>query len=390
MKRFKIILKLLIFGTILVSFCAVSSPQFKFTVSSFFEIQLDTLQIALNDLNKISQQKELLVDKIKNTKDSLDFFKVELLNNDQQSYLLNQEFYCEKVDSCKNILLPKILQLKMRNEELNKKNIPSLKLKLEKENSDSGEIVKKQDQQVKKIQQNAALVYGSRKILYKGGWYYIFVVNTDSSKILMHHKDTVTKRPYNSIGNVYKALAKNNLKPLMITNAGMYTSSFEPQGLFIENYKELYPIDTGKPNSNNFYLKPNGVFFIDNENKPGINTTEDFISKYRSKKNKIKFATQSGPMLLIGGEIHPVFQNNSTNRKIRSGVGIVSNKKVVFIISIDEVNFYDFAYLFKLLFNSKDALFLDGAISRMYLYDLAPQEKGGSFGPMISVVKGAQ
>ena len=393
MKQFKNIIKILIIGSVLVSFYAVSSSEIKYTVSTFFEIQdtskvkqLDTLQTVLNAFNKIALKNDTLVEKRLKTQDSLEILKNALIKIDQQSDLLRQELKCEEVDSCISILRRKLDLLKKRRDELSQLSI-SLKREMSLQDKESDNLGKKLEIHVNEVQQNAALVYGSRKVFYKGSWYFIFVVNTDSSRILMHHKDSLTKKPYNTIGNVYKALAKNNIKPLMITNAGMYTTSFEPQGLFIENSKELFPVDIGKPNSNNFYLKPNGVFFIDNDNKPFINTTEDFISKYRSKKIKVKFATQSGPMLLIGGKIHPAFQINSNNKKIRSGVGVVNNNKVVFIMSIDDVNFYDFARLFNVLFNCKDALFLDGAISRMYLYDLAPLEKGGNFGPIISVSK---
>jgi len=89
--------------------------------------------------------------------------------------------------------------------------------------------------------------------------------------------------------------------------------------------------------------------------------------------------------LLIDGEIHKKFREGSTNFNIRSGVGIINEKKIVFAISLTEVNFYDFAMFFKEIFNCKNALYLDGAISKMYLYDIAPKTIDGRFGPMISV-----
>lgn len=393
MKVLKNIIKSVVIGAIIVSFFVISTPESQSSVISIGEKQephgtkaSDSLQGVLNNYNKIALFNDSLIEKKVKTIDLLEAKQSELKAINLKSELLNQELHCEKIDSCRKILVRKIEVLKNQKGELTQA-IATLNDRLEIEKKVSAKKSNEQEEYLLKVQQFASEISGSRKIKYKGNWYYLFVVNTDSCQILMHHKDSLTKKPYNTINNVYKALVKSNLKPLMITNAGMYTASYEPQGLFIENYKELYPIDTTRPNDNNFYIKPNGVFYLDGANKPFINTTENFLSKYRSKSIKVKFATQSGPMLLINGKIHPVFTINSSNRKIRSGVGIINNKKVVFAISIDEANFYDFASLFKDLFKCKDALFLDGAISKMFLFDKAPQEKGGAFGPIISVVK---
>lgn len=347
---------------------------------------LDALQNLLNSYNKIAFENDYVVEKLLKTKELIEAKKNDLITKNHQFELLSQELKCEEIDSCKKNLNKKIESLKKQKKVL-KNDIDSLNGNIVINNKLSIEIQRRQEAEANKIQQNTAEITGSRKVKYKGGWYYLFIVDMDSCELLMHHRDSLTKRPYKTIDNVYKALSKSKLNPLMITNAGMYTHSFEPQGLYIEQFKELYPVDTTRPNNDNFYLKPNGVFYLDQLNKPYVNTTEDFLIKYRSKSVKVKFATQSGPMLLINGKIHPVFTVNSNNRKIRSGIGIINNKKVVFAISLDEVNFYDFANLFKDLFNCKDALFLDGAISRMFLSDKAPQEKGGNFGPIISVVK---
>ncbi len=53
------------------------------------------------------------------------------------------------------------------------------------------------------------------------------------------------------------------------------------------------------------------------------------------------WATQSGPLLVHGGDIHPDFNANSTNKKIRSGVGVTKDGLVIFAISITPVTFYD-------------------------------------------------
>ena len=138
-------------------------------------------------------------------------------------------------------------------------------------------------------------------------------------------------------------------------------------------------MDTSNANGN-FYLKPNGVFYITDKNIAGISVTEKFDSK------NIKYATQSGPMLLIYSKIHPDFKADSKNLNIRNGVGILPNNKIVFAMSKKEINLYDFANYFKKL-GCKNALYLDGFVSRTYLPKEDWFQTDGNFGVMIGITK---
>lgn len=227
-------------------------------------------------------------------------------------------------------------------------------------------------------------ISGSKAIVFNGVKYKLFVANLDSTKVRLH---LLRPKHMSSLGNVKEYLEAKKIEPLMITNAGMFTTSFEPEGLYIEdNPLKKYDLDIGDQKSIlNFYLRPNGVFYIDNKNIPHIDTTQEFARLQKSRKFKVKLATQSGPMLVINGRIHPAFVKGSKNYKIRSGVGIVNKKKVVFACTLDGSNFYDFAVFMRDVFNCKNALFLDGAISKMYLHDIDSTETGGQFGPILSV-----
>ena len=141
--------------------------------------------------------------------------------------------------------------------------------------------------------------------------------------------------------NLISWLKNKNKKLLFSTNGGMYKKDNSPQGLFIEDKIVKSEIDTSNGNGN-FYLKPNGVFYLTTDKNPIICKTEDFVNN-----GMIKYATQSGPMLVINGEIHTAFKKNSTNLNIRNGVGILPNNQIVFAISKKEINFYDFAEYFK-------------------------------------------
>lgn len=180
--------------------------------------------------------------------------------------------------------------------------------------------------------------------------------------------------------NLISWLKSKNKKLLFSTNGGMYKKDNSPQGLFIENKIVKSEIDTSNGNGN-FYLKPNGVFYLTTDKNPIICKTEDFVNN-----GKIKYATQSGPMLVIDGEIHTAFKKNSTNLNIRNGVGILPNNQIVFAISKKEINFYDFAEYFKNL-GCKNALYLDGFVSRTYLPEKNWEQIDGNFGAIIGVTE---
>lgn len=144
-------------------------------------------------------------------------------------------------------------------------------------------------------------------------------------------------------------------------NGGMYMENSMPQGLYVENGKIIRRANRVKNAYGNFYMQPNGIFFITQKNNAYIKRTVDF-----HYKKYVKYATQSGPMLLIDGKMHPKFRKGSHNLHIRNGVGILEDGRVLFAISNELINFYDFAMFFK---NNgcKNALYFDGFVSQIYL-----------------------
>lgn len=163
-------------------------------------------------------------------------------------------------------------------------------------------------------------------------------------------------------------------------NAGMYMEDRSPLGLFIQNGKTIRQLNT-RSGYGNFYMKPNGVFYITTDKKGHISTTGTFKSN-----NNITYATQSGPMLLVNGKIHPGFRQGSTNLNVRNGVGILPDGRMLFVMSKKEVNLYDFAAYFKNK-GCKQALFLDGFISRTYYPAAKWLQTDGFFGVMIGITE---
>lgn len=184
---------------------------------------------------------------------------------------------------------------------------------------------------------------------------------------------------YGSLGNLKAQLNKDGKKLIFATNGGMYLPDQSPQGLYVEKGKVMKSLDTVQKGYGNFYMAPNGVFSIGKKTF-GISTTKDF-----ELKDEV-YATQSGPMLLVDGKIHPAFREGSRNKYIRSGAGLVNDRLAVFAISRAPCNFYDFASLFKEFFGCNDALYLDGAISKAYVPCIERYDGGGNFGVIIGVL----
>lgn len=204
-----------------------------------------------------------------------------------------------------------------------------------------------------------------------------YTVNPKTQDIKLYWKNDKNEN-FKSIQNLKLWLHEKHRKLVFAMNGGMYRQDGSPQGLFIEKNITVTLLDTLNGNGN-FYLKPNGVFYITKDNSPVICKTESFYND-----GKIEYATQSGPMLLIDGNIHPAFKQGSTNLNIRNGVGILPNNKIIFAMSKQEINFYDFAVYFKNL-GCKNALYLDGLVSRAYLPDQNWMQTDGNFGVIIGV-----
>jgi len=188
-------------------------------------------------------------------------------------------------------------------------------------------------------------------------------------------------QPYTNIGNLKRALEKKEQTLVFAMNGGMFKKNLTPQGLYIENGKHLSALDTAKSGYGNFYLQPNGVFYISKQGKGNISKTEDF----RLMEN-LQYATQSGPLLVVDGNIHPQLTEGSKNLHIRNGVGVLPNGNLLFAISNEPINFFDFATFFK---NNGCgyALYLDGFVSKLYLPQKKWLETDGQFGIIIAEVE---
>lgn len=186
---------------------------------------------------------------------------------------------------------------------------------------------------------------------------------------------------HGSFGSINAQLASENKSLEFAMNAGMFHPDRQPVGLYIEGYQQVTALQDGG-GYGNFGLAPNGVFCIE-ETSLSVFTRDS----YEREQPNCKFATQSGPMLVIDGELHPRLIPDGTSKFYRNGVGVsADNKTAFFAISDRRVNFHDFARLFRDELKTPNALFFDGKVSRLYSPANARNDLGFPLGPIVGLV----
>ena len=203
-------------------------------------------------------------------------------------------------------------------------------------------------------------------------------INVRTERLQLFLNDPSGK-PFGAFQNIARSLAARGEQLAFAMNAGMYRQDYSPVGLLVLQGHQIHRLNLAS-GFGNFYLKPNGVFVL---SASGARIVES--SEYRSLRENVDFATQSGPLMVRGGQINANLNPLGTSRLIRNGVGIVSADEVVFAISEDLVSFYQFALLFRDRLKCADALYLDGNVSSLYAQSLGRDDNRVPLGPIIGV-----
>lgn len=206
-----------------------------------------------------------------------------------------------------------------------------------------------------------------------------YTVNPKKANVKLYWKNDKGE-VLNNFKKMKSFIEEKNEKLLFAMNGGMFHRNYSPVGLYIENSKMIRKLNNSS-GKGNFYLKPNGTFYITSENIANICQTSKFVYN-----DNIKYATQSGPMLVINNKIHSAFTKGSKHLNIRNGVGILPNNELFFAMSTEKISLYDFAEYFKNK-GCKNALFLDGYVSKIYYPAENWKQTNGNFGVMIGVTK---
>jgi len=164
-------------------------------------------------------------------------------------------------------------------------------------------------------------------------------------------------------------------------NAGMYDEAGRPIGLAIADGRQVRAINRRK-GGGNFHLMPNGVFQLREGGSAEVVTSDKW-----APSPTIRLATQSGPMLVIAGRLHPKFAPDGSSRHIRNGVGVTAAGKALFVISQDPVSLGKFGRFFRDRLNTPNALFFDGAVSSLWDPANGRQDSHSPLGPIIVALR---
>lgn len=187
-------------------------------------------------------------------------------------------------------------------------------------------------------------------------------------------------QPLRSFAALETSLGARATKVRFAVNAGMFDGEGDPIGLFVDNGAERRRLNRRK-GGGNFHLLPNGVFAQDQAGRVHVASSEVFEARVR----RPRWATQSGPMLVIDGKLHPRFDADGPSRLIRNGVGVSDANTAWFAISEEGVSFGRFARLFRDALGCRNALFLDGSVSSLWHPAEGRQDEIAPLGPMIVV-----
>jgi uncharacterized protein YigE (DUF2233 family) len=227
-----------------------------------------------------------------------------------------------------------------------------------------------------------ALAVECGRLDHAGAAYTVCKVDTTRDNIRLFLKDPETGKPLGSFDNVENLVQTRGETLSFAMNAGMYHQDRSPVGHYLEDGKEARGVITSD-GPGNFGLLPNGVFCV---GQSGAQVYE--TNRYLADSPSCTHATQSGPMLVIDGALHPRFLEDSDSLYIRNGVGASADGGTVyFAISEDPVNFHAFGTLFRDVLKVSQALYFDGNISRLYVPDLNRHDGGFPMGPIVGVIQ---
>lgn len=163
-------------------------------------------------------------------------------------------------------------------------------------------------------------------------------------------------------------------------NAGMFDGEGKPIGYYVKDGERLKELNRND-GAGNFHMKPNGVFF-GTGSKWRVMSADDFYAQVGDRPG---FGTQSGPMLVVGGKLHPEITDDGPSRTIRNGVGVDASGRAHFVISEGPVSFGKLARYFRDVLKTPNALYLDGAVSALWDPARGRMDARAPIGPMLVI-----
>lgn len=189
-------------------------------------------------------------------------------------------------------------------------------------------------------------------------------------------------KPWRDLGRMAEGIGEDARHVAFAMNGGMFDEAGEPIGYYVQAGERVRKLNR-KPGAGNFHLLPNGVFSVEADGWH-VRTTDEFAALPELRPD---YATQSGPMLVIAGKLHPKFSQNGDSLYIRNAVGIDRQGRAHFVISDKPVSFGRIARLFRDSLACPNALYLDGAVSALWDPGAGRIDRTVPLGPLIVVEK---
>jgi len=192
--------------------------------------------------------------------------------------------------------------------------------------------------------------------------------------------------PFGHFARIEAERAEQGERLVFAMNAGMYHPDRRPVGLYVQDGIEVTRALTGA-SPGNFGMLPNGVFCIGADGRYAVIESRSFVQT----RPDCRHASQSGPMLVIDGALHPRFLADSSSAYLRNGVGVSADgARAVFAISNRPVTFHQFGRLFRDHLGLPQALYFDGNVSRLHAPALGRSDWGRRMGPVVGLVAPAE
>jgi uncharacterized protein YigE (DUF2233 family) len=245
--------------------------------------------------------------------------------------------------------------------------------------------------------QNAVV---SRQVRFENASFLVVDVDLQRAKLELHWRNPAGN-PFLNFQALEDYLTANGQRLLAVMNAGIFDTASKPLGLHIERGQILRRLNSRRNGYGNFYLQPNGVFYLEKTvsgTRARLQSTLAFERDHPTirelgRNTQILEATQSGPMLVIDGKLNAAFKANSGNRLIRNAIGVQSSNsgassRVVLVLTETPVNFHTLARFMRDQLECPNALYLDGNISNLYVPGSSKNSSSISdFGGMITVLE---
>lgn len=192
-----------------------------------------------------------------------------------------------------------------------------------------------------------------------------------------------TGKPYRSLTELAASRPSGAPRVAFAMNAGMFDNDGQPIGYFVQAGKRFHTLNT-REGWGNFHLMPNGVFYGRANGPWAVRTTQSFASSITRRPD---FGTQSGPMLVIDGKLHPKIDPDGASLKLRNAVGVDRQGRAHFVIADAPISFGRLARYFRDVLHCPNALFLDGSVSSLWDPDHGRADGGPPLGPLIVIEK---